>query len=49
VLPVPRQQDALIHQGDASDQAVAHTYRLPALLEGSSHVGSSICPNGVEG
>ena len=49
VLSVPRQQDTLVRQGDAGDQAVAHAYRLPMLLEGPSHLGGSICPGGVEG
>src|SRR2546425_6790995 len=49
VLPVPCQQDALVRQGDASDQAVAHAYRLPGLLERPSDLGGSICGDGVEG
>ena len=38
VLPVPRQQHALVRQSDSSDQAIAHAYRLPPLLEGSSAI-----------
>src|SRR5438132_12695062 len=48
MLPVPRQQDTLVHQGDASDQAVPHAYRLSTLLEGPSHLSGTIRPGGVD-